>query len=336
MPDFSHRRGVAALACALAAAAGGCSLADVTTEPGEDVLVVEGVLRTDAALQAVLLHHTLNGRFVGGEPGATISVRAQNGEVFPFQELQGPDKSGCATVDPRYAVTDSLDFRGTCYITEPGRRWVQPGGVYDLEVRTADGRVVRGRTLVPQDFSVPVLATSNRFGEYPVCTLAPNTPLPLVWRRSPTAWAYVAQVRIVGLGDALQDKGIERAPDPLELRGLAVSSEDTTIVFPAEFGVFERFQYDQDVLLAIQDGLPSGSYAEVVIAAADRNWVNGVRGGTFNPSGQVRISSVVGDGVGVFGSLVLKSARIDVRPDVFPARCGPGLGPADPETGTRG
>jgi len=40
------------------------------------------------------------------------------------------------------------------------------------------------------------------------------------------------------------------------------------------------------------------------VAAADRNYVNAVRGGGFNPSGPVRVSSVVGDGIGTFGSLV--------------------------------
>jgi hypothetical protein len=46
------------------------------------------------------------------------------------------------------------------------------------------------------------------------------------------------------------------------------------------------------------------------VAAADRNYINGVRGGSFNPSGPVRISSVVGDAVGVFGSLVPLHASI--------------------------
>ena len=44
------------------------------------------------------------------------------------------------------------------------------------------------------------------------------------------------------------------------------------------------------------------------------------RGG-FNPSGNVRISSVVGDGVGVFGSLVPRRLfmRVGTGPDDLPS-----------------
>ncbi|HLM67787.1 MAG TPA: hypothetical protein VK358_09680, partial [Longimicrobium sp.] len=70
--------------------------------------------------------------------------------------------------------------------------------------------------------------------------------------------------------------------------------------------------FNQDLLRALQGGLPDKTAATVVVAAADRNFVNGVRGGNFNPSGQVRISSIVGDGVGVFGSLTPLSFTIRV------------------------
>jgi hypothetical protein len=44
--------------------------------------------------------------------------------------------------------------------------------------------------------------------------------------------------------------------------------------------------------------------------------VNAVRGGGFNPSGNVRISSVVGDGVGVFGSIFPRDLQIQVGDDL--------------------
>jgi hypothetical protein len=43
------RRVKPALGAALALLAGGCDLAEVITEPGEDVVAVETVLRTDRA-----------------------------------------------------------------------------------------------------------------------------------------------------------------------------------------------------------------------------------------------------------------------------------------------
>jgi hypothetical protein len=128
-------------------------------------------------------------------------------------------------------------------------------------------------------------------------------------------------MRVLGLRPILAERGIIDAPDPLDLQGLAVSAEDTTLVLPDEFGVFERFEYDQDVLRALQGGFPDGVDVVLMVAAADRNYVNGVRGGRFNPSGPVRISSVVGDGVGVFGSLVPLYVRIDVHPPDGTASC---------------
>ncbi len=93
---------------------------------------------------------------------------------------------------------------------------------------------------------------------------------------------------------------------------MAISERDTTLVIPGELGLFERFDGNQDLLVALQDGFPPGVGVEMVVGAADRNLINGVRGGGFNPSGNVRISSVVGDGIGVFGSLVPRRVFIAV------------------------
>ena len=54
------------------------------------------------------------------------------------------------------------------------------------------------------------------------------------------------------------------------------------------------------------------------IAAADRNYVNWVRGGNFNPSGQVRVPSVRGDGTGVFAATVVRSLRVFAAPPGAP------------------
>jgi len=54
----------------------------------------------------------------------------------------------------------------------------------------------------------------------------------------------------------------------------------------------------------LRDGVPAEAEARLVLLAADRNYTNAVRGGRFNPSGNVRLTSVVGDAVGLFGSIV--------------------------------
>ena len=76
-----------------------------------------------------------------------------------------------------------------------------------------------------------------------------------------------------------------------------------------------------DLAIRLQGGLPAGSTAELAITAVDRNYVNWARGGNFNPSGQVRIPSLSGDGTGVFGSTVGRGFDILVtdRPSGLPA-----------------
>jgi hypothetical protein len=92
-------------------------------------------------------------------------------------------------------------------------------------------------------------------------------------------------------------------------------------VFPSEFGVFDRFDLPRALVLALQEGLPDGVSAHITIGAADQNYVNWSRRGTFNPSGLVRVSSLRGDGIGVFGSLVTKSVDVQVgREDLTACR----------------
>jgi hypothetical protein len=285
----------------------GCTIADVTVPPSEDRLVVEGVLRTDQLRQSILLHRSVRELTSAAEPGAEVVVIDASGRGVYFRESGEP----CYTISPSYAESEiAVDV--SCYVSEVAEgRWVQPGRTYDLRVTTTRGEVALARTTVPGAFSVNGIHTSSRNDQpEPPCTLPPGTPLPLSWTPSPGAWGYLSPLIIYGLSGTLPPS--YEAPDPLELVGVSVSASDTTIVLPGEFGVFDRFEYTQDLLRALQQGLPDGTAARVIIAAADRNYINGVRGGNFNPSGQVRISSIAGDGVGVFGSLTPRSFVVDV------------------------
>lgn len=284
----------------------GCTIADVTVPAGEDRLVVEAVLRTDIVRQTLLLHRSVREQASVGEPGARVVVTGGGHEIV-FQETTEP----CYIIDAGYENAEvAVDV--SCYASpaEDGR-WVQPGETYELRVETARGEVARAITTVPGTFRANGIRTTSRNDRVePVCWLLPGTPLPLSWTPSPGAWGYLAPLTIYGLSGTLPTSF--NAPDPLELVGVSVSASDTTLVLPGEFGVFDRFDLNQDLLRALQAGLPDGTAARVVIAAADRNYINGVRGGNFNPSGQVRVSSIVGDGVGVFGSLTPLSFLIDV------------------------
>jgi hypothetical protein len=247
-----------------------------------------------------------------------VEVTGPNGLRVPFVESDEP----CYAVDSGYDESE-VEVEASCYVSPISiGRWVMPGQVYNLSVRTARGEEALGRTVVPGFFSLRGIRTSNRADvREPACTLPPETSLNLSWTPSAGAWGYLAPLTIYGLSNVFPP---EYSPaDPMELVGVSVSAADTTLVLPAEFGVFDRFDYNQNLLRALQPGLPEGTSARVVIAAADRNYINGVRGGNFNPSGQVRISSIVGDGVGVFGSLTALRFAIDARrANNATSRCG--------------
>jgi hypothetical protein len=120
-----------------------------------------------------------------------------------------------------------------------------------------------------------------------------------------------------GLFAALRAAGVDvegNDDTAVELLGVAIGAADTSIAFPGGFGLFDRFDESyHGLLLAIRHGLPAGVHASVVVAAADRNYVNWVRGGAFNPSGTVRIPSINGPGTGVFGSIVTR--QVEIRTD---------------------
>lgn len=310
--DGRPRAAVLVLCAALAA---GCNLAEVTTAPGEDVVVVEAVLRNDFEVQQVLVHRALQGDLAGGVPGARVLVTGEDG--IEHSLVPG---SACYYIDALYASSDSLDFEGSCYVSQgQDLGWVRSGETYQLRVEIPDGRVIQGQTTVPADYAVPSLRPDPELGF--LCTVAPDSTLELLWTQSQGAWSYVADLSVSGLSQTLGGRGF-RVLDPMVIRGISVSQTDTVLVLPGEFGVFERLQYDNELLLAIRNGFPEGTRVDLVLAAADRNWVNSVRGGSFNPSGPIRISTVVGDGVGVFGSLNVHRATILIRKATSVPRCG--------------
>ena len=306
-------RPIRRIAVAAAVLLAGCTLADVTVPAGEDRLVVQAVLRTDRTMHSVLLHRGVVDGVAAGVPDAEVVVTGPGGTAHRFALAGGPV---CYDVDPAYPADDPR-IEASCYTAAFP---VLPGAAYELTVTTPRGETARGRTVVPGAFALVTLPFATEPASTPVCRIPPATPVPVAWTRAPGAWGYLAPLNIAGLSRVLPDS-ID-APDPLELVGVAVSAADTTIVLPTEFGVFDRFDFDQDLLRVLQAGLPPGVEAGLVVAAADRNYINGVRGGSFNPSGPVRVSSVVGDGVGVFGSLVPLHTSVVATTDPAYPPCG--------------
>lgn len=293
----------------------GCTLAEVTTPEAEDVLVVEAILNASAPTQRILLHRSLTEEGQRGEPGAQVSVFAPGGREISFAEV---NPTACLPGGEIQSPGEPGPLPGnsfSCYASpSDAAGFVVPGEGYDLEVLTRAGERARARTRVPGAFALRQPSQDAARA----CSLPPDTPLPLVWTRAEGAWSYLAELSITGLASALPAAAGSAIPDTVRLTGLSISESDTTMVLPGDFGIFQRTEFDSSLLLRISRGLPEGVAARLVLAAVDRNYVNGVRGGVFNPSGRVRISSVRGNGVGVFGSLVPLTLLIDVRREGSP------------------
>ena len=283
--------------------AAACELEEITLVAPEPVLVAEVYVDvahdpTQNEVRAIL-HWTLNSDTSGLAP-LDEAILTLSGPAGLEIVLARADDDECLRSEaPGEVLTCFRAFAADASLLRPGMS-------LEVDVSLAGGRELYGATRVPEAFEL--------IGVPSVCRLSPDTQMEIRWTPSEGSWAYVNETSIRGLPDALRPEGIAVEDDPLYLLGLSISREDTTIVFPSEFGVFTRFDLDQDLALRLQTGLPSRTSAQVTITATDRNFVNWVRGGNFNPSGQIRIPSLEGDGTGVFASTMRNSFRLVSAP----------------------
>jgi len=296
-----------------AALVAGCELEEVSLTEPQSVLVAEIYVRIGDGGQELtgFLQWSLGSPAVSDLEDAAVRVGGP-------KELEIP----LFPTSPTECLSESLagEVDGVCFKASPIHGTsLRPGDHIEVEVATEDGVSLRGGTALPADFAL------IRPGGMEQCALPPGVPLELLWSRSEGAWAYTGEAVISGLRGALAAQGIELEEDSVTLVGLSISESDTSLVFPQEFGVFERFDLDRDLALALQEGLPEGAQAEVVVSALERNYVNWVRGGNFNPSGPVRVPSLRGDGTGVLGGAVRKIIRVvgGSSGEGLPS-CGPG------------
>ncbi len=294
-PSARVRYGLRFMCLAASTALAACDLEEIMIVEVEDVVVAEIYVNlaedpTENEVRAYL-HYTIGAPGSGGNElsSALIVVSRPDGLTLTLVENQLE-----ACLDSLPTVGD-----GVCFLADPAQTPnLSPGDQLEVEVTFADGGTLFGATRVPSSFQIDGISTA--------CRLDPDTLLPLLWSSSSGAWAYVNETSISGLTDALEPEGIvvEEDDDPLHLLGLSISDQDTTIVFPSEFGIFDRFDLDQALANRLQEGLPNSTTAEVSITAVEGNYVNWARGGNFNPSGQVRVPSIRGDGTGVFAATV--------------------------------
>jgi hypothetical protein len=283
----------------------GCALQEIELAESENIVIAEVVLRAGVPTQLAWLHRTRGNSRDPLVENATIRIEAVSGGSM---ELAGAPDELC--------VLEREDTEpgthGSCYSSFANALEIRPAETYRLTITLSDGQTMTGTTTVPANFTVLRPAA-------PICMVAPLKSFDVSWTVSPGAWVYAAETSLRGIRAALQPHNISVNRDPLRLFGLSVSARDTAIVFPAEFGVFDRFDDDLTEAMAfLQQGLPENVIADVVVAAADRNYVNWERGGNFNPSGAVRVPSVYGAGTGVFGSLLPRQFQVRVGDSIFP------------------
>lgn len=272
----------------------GCELEEVTVVEVDEVVIAEIYLdiTSDPAqnIARAFLHRTVGLGGLDTLPSlteSTVTMTRADGYTF---ELTSEDTDECLESSP-------LEEPGACFVSELPAAIIGPGDIVEVLVELPGGGRITGASRVPGDFEI-ILVPS-------VCALAPNTLMTVTWSSSSEAWAYLNETSLRGLPEAFRGTGIDVTDDPLYLLGLSISDSDTTVVFPSEFGIFNRFTSGYaDLARRLQVGLPPGVTAEVSITAVDRNYVNWARGGNFNPSGQVRVPSLSGDGTGVFGTTV--------------------------------
>ncbi len=282
-----------------------CDLGIVTLAEPEDYLLAEIYLEVPEggapARASAFIHRTLGASGSDLLPETSVTLTAAGRSVRLPEETSGT--SSC--LDP-LALSE---VSGRCF-HEPRLppAFAVPGAVIEARVEASGFGTLTGATRPPGDF---VLLAPEAGIE--ACILGADEALEIQWTRSEGAWAYLGESVVSGLAGVLASRGSEVTldEDPLHLLGLSISAADTTMVFPGEFGVFGRIDLEREVAVLLQEGLPENTSAQVSIAAVDRNYVNWVRGGSFNPSGTVRVPSLRGErGSGVFASSVRKGFRL--------------------------
>jgi hypothetical protein len=287
----------------------GCEIQEITVAEPESIPIAEVYFRISDGVPDgfALLHQTTGGPgvllrgsrvFVTGPSGLTVQMED---ETVLSECLGGLPPAG---------------FQGLCFrLTGDNSALVRAGERTEVRIVLPDGAVMHGAVRMPGNYTL--LTPTSSSGE---CRILPGTQLPVRWTPSAGAWAYLPEATVFGLEVAFLSSGIRVPTDPLTLQGISISEADTSILFPAQFGIFNRFSGDREVLVALQQGFPSTSpiAGRVWVSALERNAVNWNRGGNFNPSGAVRIPSVFGAGTGVVAGVVNRSF-------VFTTRSGLGL-----------
>ena len=284
--------------------AGGCTLDWVEVEPEEPWLVatVTVVLTMDPADASRADTHVLAwvaGPGVDtGEPDARVRVTGESGRTLQLAREFDPT-SAC-----RSQVMANLEIRGSCYTAAVSSGYFQPLERLSLEVRAADGRVLRGVSTMPG-----ALARNRISLREGACRVDPETRYRINLRDVDGGRAIVAEALFGGFR-----REVWGGPGPLYLKTSAEAAPWTlTLDFPRDL-IVEGVEHNAlTAARALETGLPWGVTADLAVAVVDRNWALWIREGRFHLDGRVPVPSVFGDGTGMFGTAVRWKVRLESR-----------------------
>lgn len=320
-----HKPSLRRLALLPPLAFGACELAEVEIEPVPELVVaaVSVVLTIDPldpnridtrAFALVAVSERETPREI---PGASVTVVGESGRSLRLREVSNPLVT-CVTQLEGELKGLTRPPAGSCHVAAmPGAHFA-PGERLSLTVELPDGGILRGESRMPGVFTPTGL--SLHAGR---CRLDPDTGYQFNWAHSAGSWAYLAEARLVGLGDLWPHQ------ESLFLDTTLRRNDEPQLAFPRD--LFFRFFDEWELARVLHEGLPAGASAEIAIGALDRNWANWVRLGRIDLEGEVRIPSVFGDGTGMFGTAVRWKLEVESRAadpqagdDDLPL-CGPAL-----------
>jgi hypothetical protein len=161
-----------AAAVLAAAAIAGCELEETTAPPGTSFVLVHAILHPYPASfmpQQVLLERTWDGvNYVwqSGPPYSSANPVATGGgtaEIRAVVELITPSGEVIRATEPNADTVNNACCAGLYRIALPGAS-LQPGGTYELRIRTTRGELLTTKATMPAipEITVPPVADFNR------------------------------------------------------------------------------------------------------------------------------------------------------------------------------
>lgn len=318
----------------------GCDPTGTETAP-EDVVVagvwvVVTIDPADAARTELLatgwLDWTRTGRATSEVSGATLRIAGESGASVDLVEQ--PNQESCFKLEPLPTGHHPPVF-GTCYLATASPSPFAPGEGLSLTIWSPEGGTATGISRLPEAFA-PSGGLASGDGR---CLTEPDQNHRFSWSAAEGAWAYLGGALVEGLDPALWPGDASRyAGEALHLTGLPFRRDSTEMVFPRNLATLTGTQpVGVELSRVLQAGLPGGATAQVAVGAIDRNWYNWIRLPTFETvfvnsafdTGEIRVPSIFGHGVGVFGASVRWTAEVESRARTGagdPPPCGPVVG----------